>query len=193
MGSEMCIRDSAKYGCIYADPPWDYIKNNFGRDDLPYETTSQFELLEMASVVQQLSAENAQLHSWCTAKTLQDALSLMEAWGFEYRSQLVWTKPHGISQGDYWANAHEILLLGVKGGNCPFKCDGAYPSSVFEAPSGEHSKNLRAYVICSQRFHHLIVWNYSLVSHTWDGRVEDMRSMVSPTSQLNSRRLHNGY
>ena len=95
---------------------------------------SQSELLEMAPVVEQLSAEKAQLHLWCTTNTLQDALSLMEAWGFEYRSQLVWAKPHGISQGDYWANAHEMWILGVKGGNCPFKRDGTYPSSVFEAP-----------------------------------------------------------
>ena len=129
-----------KYGCIYADPPWDYMKDNLDGSDFPYETMSQTELLEMAPVVEQLSDEKAQLHLWCITKTLQEALALMEAWGFEYRSQLVWTKPKGISMGDYWANAHEILLLGVKGGNCSFRRDGRYPSSVFEAPSGEHSK-----------------------------------------------------
>ena len=69
----------AKYGCIYADPPWDYMKGNFGNDDLPYETMSQTELLEMAPVVEQLSAEKSQLHLWCTTSTLQEALALMEA------------------------------------------------------------------------------------------------------------------
>ncbi|MBI06829.1 MAG: hypothetical protein CMM54_07615 [Rhodospirillaceae bacterium] len=134
----------AKYGCIYADPPWAASKGTPNKTGIQindeYNSMSQTELLEMAPVVDQLSAEKSQLHLWCTTNTLQDALALMEAWGFEYRSQLVWTKPKGIPLGDYWANAHEILLLGVKGGNCPFKRDGEYPSSVFEAPSGEHSK-----------------------------------------------------
>lgn len=129
----------AKYGCIYADPPWDYMSHMDGTD-FPYNRMSQTELLEMAPMVEQLSAEKSQLHLWCTTSTLQDALAVMAAWGFEYKSQLVWTKPKGIRLGDYWANSHEILLLGVKGGNCPFKRDGEYPSSVFEAPSGEHSK-----------------------------------------------------
>jgi N6-adenosine-specific RNA methylase IME4 len=50
---------------------------------------------------------------------LEDGLKVLRAWGFRYKSSLVWTKsPAGY--GRYWQQAHEVLLLGVRG-NLPFR------------------------------------------------------------------------
>ena len=44
-----------------------------------------------------------------------DAFTVIEAWGFSYKSCFVWVKPH-IGIGNYWRVSHEFLLLGVRGG-----------------------------------------------------------------------------
>lgn len=61
-----------------------------------------------------LAADDAHLHLWSTVSFLFDAKQVMEAWGFEYRSMLVWCKPQ-IGLGNYWRVSHELLLLGVRG------------------------------------------------------------------------------
>jgi hypothetical protein len=45
---------------------------------------------------------------------LEDGLRLVRAWGFHYRASLVRTKP-AAEYGGYWRQAHDVLLLGVRG------------------------------------------------------------------------------
>jgi hypothetical protein len=68
--------------------------------------------------VAQLAAEDAHLHLWTTHSFLFEAQRVMRAWGFEYKSIFVWTKP-SPGTGYYWRSAAEFLLLGVRG-QCPF-------------------------------------------------------------------------
>jgi N6-adenosine-specific RNA methylase IME4 len=68
---------------------------------------------------------------------LPQALAVMDAWGFEYRSNYVWLKDR-IGTG-YWNHkAHEHLLIGMRG-NVPAPAPGTQWDSVVEAPVGEHS------------------------------------------------------
>ena len=65
--------------------------------------------------VAKIAADVAQLHLWTTDQFLEDAISIMKAWGFERKSTLIWAKPTA-ARANYWSEAHEYLLLGVRGG-----------------------------------------------------------------------------
>ena len=71
--------------------------------------------------VSEIAAEKSHLYLWVPNALLPDGLAVMEAWGFEYKSNLIWEKvrkdgePDGRGVGFYFRNVTEILLFGVKG------------------------------------------------------------------------------
>lgn len=126
------------YGVIYADPPWrfeTYSENGMDRSaDNHYPTMS---LIDIAAL-KVPAADDCVLYLWATVPMLPEALNVMEAWGFEYKSQVVWVKDR-IGTGYWTRNQHEILLIGTKGG-IPAPAQGSQPSSVINAPLGRHSE-----------------------------------------------------
>jgi len=84
------------------------------------------------------AAENAVLYLWAVNSHLPDALQVMAAWGFEYRSCEVWVKP-SIGMGVWTRNRHEHLLIGRKGNASP-AARKRLLDSVIEAPRGRHSE-----------------------------------------------------
>lgn len=88
------------------------------------------------------SAKNAVLYLWATAPKLLEALKVMEAWGFEYKTQAVWDK-EVIGMGFWFRGQHEILLVGVKGNFSPPSPSYRLPS-VFREKRGKHSKKPNA-------------------------------------------------
>jgi len=134
------LGNSAKvYGVILADPPWKFepYSAETGMDraaDNHYPTTPTDELAQLAPP----SAKDAVLCLWATVPMLLDALRLLDAWGFSYRSHLIWAKDR-IGTG-YWArNRHELLLIAVKG-NIPAPAPGDQPETLIHAPVGRHSE-----------------------------------------------------
>jgi len=107
----------AAFSTIYADPPWKY-KNQSTRAATRkhYETLTVDELCALP--IEALCADNAHLHLWTTNAFLFEAAKVIEAWGFTYKSCLVWVKPQ-MGIGNYWRVSHEFLLLGIRG-RCPF-------------------------------------------------------------------------
>lgn len=107
------LASGSKFGAIYADPPWSYSNQGTrAATGNHYQTMSVEEIAALP--VGELAAEQAHLHLWTTNAFLKDALSIIEAWGFEFKSTFVWVKPQfGI--GNYWRNSHEIMLLGIRG------------------------------------------------------------------------------
>jgi N6-adenosine-specific RNA methylase IME4 len=67
-----------------------------------------------AMPIADMVTDKAHLHLWTTNAFLFDAKSVIEAWGFQYKSCLVWVKPQ-MGMGNYWRVSHEFLLLGVNG------------------------------------------------------------------------------
>lgn len=112
------ISQGTKFGCIYADPPWQY-----GNQGTRAATDNHYPTMPIPDIcalpISQLAAENAHLHLWTTNAFLFDAKQVMEAWGFTYKSVMVWTKPQ-MGIGNYWRVSHEFLLLGVRG-SAPFR------------------------------------------------------------------------
>ena len=123
-----------KFGCIYADPPWNYgNQTTRAATDNHYDTMTIDQIAAMP--VRELAADKCHLHLWTTNGFLREALGLLESWGFEFKSTFIWVKPQ-LGIGNYWRCSHEIMLLGVKGG-LTFPPSGV--PSWLQADRTEHS------------------------------------------------------
>lgn len=115
---ESLVRDGRKFSTVYADPPWPYSNTAArGAAENHYRTMTMEEIL--AEPVRELVADNAHLHLWTTNAFLLEAFDVIRAWGFRYKSCLIWVKPQ-LGMGNYWRVSHEYLLLGVRG-SLPFR------------------------------------------------------------------------
>ena len=124
------------YDVIYADPPWryDFAKSNSREIENHYQTMSLEEICNLNVP----SEQNAILYLWATAPKLIEALTVMKAWGFVYKSNMVWVKPT-MGMGYHSIGKHELLLIGTKGKMSPPGAQSRY-QSVINASKGEHSK-----------------------------------------------------
>jgi len=123
-----------KFGCIYADPPWGYSNQaTRAATDNHYPTMTVEEIAELP--IGDLAAERSHLWLWTTNAFLFECPKLFSAWGFEFKSSYIWVKTQ-IGIGNYLRNAHEFLLLAIRGGLTGAARD---VRSWDEYPRGEHS------------------------------------------------------
>ena len=127
---------SGVYHVIYADPPWQYegSLSSRGKPENHYIVMSLDEICKL----QVPSANDSVLFLWATAPKLKEALQVMDSWGFEYRTNLVWVKDK-IGTGFYFRGKHELLLVGRKG-KLPIPRESNRPDSVLFAPRTQHSQ-----------------------------------------------------
>lgn len=131
-------RLSGQYGVIYADPPWRFepFSRETGMDraaDNHYPTMT----LEDIKALPVPAADDCVLFLWATVPMLPQALEVMVAWDFAYRSHFIWEK--GELGTGYWnRNCHEVLLVGTRG-DIPAPGPGSQYASIIEAGAGEHS------------------------------------------------------
>ena len=83
-------------------------------------------------------AENSILFLWATNPKLQEALEVLEAWGFEYKTNMVWVKDK-IGVGYYFRGQHELLLVGIKG-SMGVPEEQNRPASVLNSDRTKHSE-----------------------------------------------------
>ena len=120
-----------QYGVIYADPPWRFepYSRKTGMDaaadnHYPTMTTDAITGLSVAKA----SYKDAILFLWATAPMLPQALDVMKAWGFTYKTVLVWVKNKPGT--GYWLwNQHELLLFGTRG-SVPAPVQGKQPNKA---------------------------------------------------------------
>ncbi len=123
------------YMTVVADPPWQYDnKATRGAAEDHYPTMSIDELCELP--VSEWAAEQAHLYLWTTNGFLREAFDVLEAWGFNYKTTLVWVKPQ-IGLGNYFRSSTEYVLFGVRGG---LRTLDSNQRNWFEAKRGRHSK-----------------------------------------------------
>jgi len=127
---------NGKYDVIYADPPW---RHDFG-DMKNRNVINQYPTmpLEQIKEIDVPSEDNAVLLLWATAPLLDKAISVMEVWGFSYRSCAVWDKEK-IGMGFWFRGQHELLLLGMKGEYRTPQTENRF-SSVYREARTQHSK-----------------------------------------------------
>lgn len=144
LGARQRALPSKKYGVIYSDCEYDHETwSEAGKDRAPanHYPVSSIAALK-ARPVQDIAASDCVLFHWSTMPHLAAAIEVMQAWGFAYKSHLIWKKVYpGAQTGTgYWSRAvHEILLIGTRG-NPPCPAPGTQSLSVIEAPVGEHSE-----------------------------------------------------
>ena len=107
-----------KYRVIYADPPWQYgdERSGFGGATDHYNTMTMEDLKAMP--VASLAENNSVLFLWGTAPLLPEAVELIEAWGFKYKTNIVWDKVRA-NLGNYTSVRHEHLFIATKGSGVP--------------------------------------------------------------------------
>jgi len=108
-----------KYAVIYADPPWQY-KSGDQHSTEEQETVlsdhyPSMALSEICSLPQaKLAATDSVLFLWCTSPTLEEAFSVINSWGFNYKASMIWDKvSHNV--GHYISVRHELLLIATRG------------------------------------------------------------------------------
>ncbi len=127
-----------KFAVIYADCPWRFEPRSreTGMDraaDNHYPT----EDIEALCAMQVPAADDSVCFFWATRAMLQQALRVLEAWGFAYKTCAVWKKPC-MGTGYWFRDNAELLLLGVRG-EVPAPAMGDQFLACFDAPKGKHS------------------------------------------------------
>ena len=139
----MIKNQDKKYKVIYADPPWAYrnMGNIQATANAHYNTMSNKDICELP--VGELADDNSILFLWATFPKLQEALDVIKAWGFEYKTlgfSWIKTNPKNgkpfFGVGWYTKSNAEICLIGVKG-KAP-KVSNSISSVIIE-PRGKHS------------------------------------------------------
>ena len=124
-----------KYQVIYADPPWRYnfSKSKSRKIENHYPTMSLESICNLSIPFD----DNAVLYLWATSPKLLEALKVMSAWGFEYKSHAIWDKGK-VGMGYWFRGQHELLLVGVRGKFSPPVASSRISSVIYEK-RGVHS------------------------------------------------------
>jgi N6-adenosine-specific RNA methylase IME4 len=134
---------------ILADPPWQF-KNNTGKIAPEHRRLSRYPTMDLRQIlampVESVSTATAHLYLWCPNALLPDGLTVMEAWGFSYKSNLVWHKVRkdggsdGRGVGFYFRNVTELVLFGVRGKNARTLAPGRRQVNLLATRKREHSR-----------------------------------------------------
>lgn len=142
-----------RFGVILADPEWTFEVwgEDTGQDRSAenHYPTSSLEAIK-ARKVGEIAAPDCVLFLWATVPMLPQALEVMAAWGFFYKSNYVWVKTEDGT--GYWGrNRHELLLIGTRG-HVPAPAMGTQRSSVIEAAAAEHSAKPEAALLMIEEY-----------------------------------------
>ncbi|MEL8055465.1 MAG: MT-A70 family methyltransferase [Pseudomonadota bacterium] len=138
-----------KFGTILADPPWQFT-NRTGKVAPEHKRLNRYSTMDLGDIcnlpVEECAEDRAHLYLWVPNALLPDGLKVMEAWGFQYKSNIIWEKirkdggPDGRGVGFYFRNVTEILLFGVRGKNVRTLAPGRRQVNFIESRKREHSR-----------------------------------------------------
>lgn len=134
---------------ILADPPWQF-QNRTGKMAPEHRRLNRYGTMALADIialpVSQVTADTAHLYLWVPNALLPEGLQVLSAWGFQYKSNLVWHKvrkdggPDGRGVGFYFRNTTELILFGVKGKNARTLAPGRSQVNIIKSMKREHSR-----------------------------------------------------
>lgn len=112
-----------KYKTIYADPSWQF-QNRTGKVAPEHKRLTRYGTMKLNEIkqlpVDEIADEKSHLYLWVPNALLPEGLEVMKAWGFQYKTNIIWEKvrkdgmPDGRGVGFYFRNVTEILLFGIK-------------------------------------------------------------------------------
>lgn len=134
---------------LLADPPWQF-QNRTGKVAPEHKRLARYPTMTLDAIkalpVATLCADPAHLYLWVPNALLPDGLAVMEAWGFTYKTNLVWCKirkdggPDRRGVGFYFRNVTELLLFGVRGKNARTLPPGRSQENLIASQKREHSR-----------------------------------------------------
>src|SRR5450432_1061261 len=138
-----------RFSTILADPPWQFV-NRTGKIAPEHGRLTRYPTMKLNEIaalpVDKIAAPTAHLYLWCPNALLPEGLMVMKAWGFTYKSNIVWHKvrkdggPDGRGVGFYFRNTTELLLFGVKGKNARTLAPGRRQVNIIRTMKREHSR-----------------------------------------------------
>lgn len=141
--------DHKKFGTILADPPWQF-QNRTGKVAPEHKRLNRYGTMTLEDIKQipvaDAAAETAHLYLWVPNALLPEGLAVMTAWGFTYKTNLVWHKirkdggPDGRGVGFYFRNVTELILFGVRGKNARTLPPGRSQVNFLATRKREHSR-----------------------------------------------------
>ncbi|QIE46758.1 S-adenosylmethionine-binding protein [Pseudohalocynthiibacter aestuariivivens] len=141
--------DSQKFATIMADPPWRFT-NRTGKVAPEHKRLSRYPTMNLDDIcalpVADHVEDTAHCYLWVPNALLPDGLAVLSAWGFQYKSNIIWHKVRkdggsdGRGVGFYFRNVTEILLFGVRGKNARTLAPGRRQVNLFGTRKREHSR-----------------------------------------------------
>jgi N6-adenosine-specific RNA methylase IME4 len=138
-----------KFTTILADPPWRF-QNSTGKVAPEHRRLSRYGTMSLNEIralpVGDIAMETAHLYLWVPNALLPDGLAVMEAWGFIYKSNIVWHKirkdggSDGRGVGFYFRNVTELVLFGVRGKHARTLDPGRSQVNYLATQKREHSR-----------------------------------------------------
>jgi N6-adenosine-specific RNA methylase IME4 len=138
-----------KFRTILADPPWQF-QNRTGKMAPEHKRLNRYGTMTLDDIlnlpVADIVKEPAHLYLWVPNALLPEGLRVLEAWGFEYKTNLVWHKvrkdggPDGRGVGFYFRNTTELILFGVRGTNARTLDPGRSQVNIIRTQKREHSR-----------------------------------------------------
>ncbi len=145
----LALSRKARFATVLADPPWRF-DNKTGKVAPGHKRLNRYETLSFEEIEQlpidAITADVSHLYLWVPNALLPQGLSVMKAWGFRYKSNIVWHKvrkdggPDGRGVGFYFRNVTELLLFGVKGKNARTLAPGRRQVNFLATRKREHSR-----------------------------------------------------
>src|ERR1700758_2799149 len=140
---------SQRFATILADPPWQFT-NRTGKIAPEHRRLSRYETMTLGEIaalrVGEITAQRAHLYLWCPNALLPDGMAVMHAWGFNYKTSIVWHKirkdggSDGRGVGFYFRNVTELILFGVRGKNARTHAPGRRQVNLLATRKREHSR-----------------------------------------------------
>lgn len=139
---------TGEFAAILADPPWRF-QNRTGKMAPEHRRLRRYQTMSLEEIcampVAAHAAERSHLYLWTPNALLPWGLEVMRAWGFSYKTNLVWYKvrkdggPDGRGVGFYFRNVTELVLFGVRGRLRTLK-PGRTQVNLFATRKEEHSR-----------------------------------------------------
>jgi N6-adenosine-specific RNA methylase IME4 len=138
-----------RYRTILADPPWRFT-NRTGKMAPEHRRLSRYETMTLEEIktlpVSQVVQDTAHLYLWVPNALLPEGVAVLQAWGFEYKSNIVWHKirkdggSDGRGVGFYFRNVTELILFGIRGKNARTEAAGRRQVNYISTRKREHSR-----------------------------------------------------
>ena len=145
----LSFANGRKYKTIYADPPWQF-QNRTGKVAPEHKRLNRYETMRLTDImalpVAELADVKSHLYLWVPNALLPDGLEVMKAWGFEYKTNIIWEKirhdgePDGRGVGFYFRNVTEILLFGIRGNKNRTLAPARSQVNILRTVKREHSR-----------------------------------------------------